>query len=193
METMSAPSVRNQCLAASVGMSYIVYFSNIKEISYFFVFVNSWLSNSDDSVKWIWVNLRLGITQHHFIDIRRFTITVWKNYYGSCFLDCGSVSTWSFVRKCILWMYYQNIWSQTTPTLYFDTNDGKSTNVIYPLNVKYVEKNLFSNIHFQISWLLVLFSQNIYYLYAARLLHGFVAGGVVVVAPVFLIEISSDR
>lgn len=88
--------------------------------------MNLWLSNSDDSVKWIWFNLRLGITKYNFTYIRRFATTNWKNHYGSCFLDCRFISIGSSNRKCILWMYHQNIWSQITVTIHLNTNDGKS-------------------------------------------------------------------
>lgn len=43
------------------------------------------------------------------------------------------------------------------------------------------------------SWLLVLFAQNVYYLYVARIFHGFTAGAIVVMAPVFLLEIANDN
>lgn len=42
-------------------------------------------------------------------------------------------------------------------------------------------------------WLLVLFAQNVYYLYASRLLYGIVLGGAFVVVPLFIREISIDR
>lgn len=41
------------------------------------------------------------------------------------------------------------------------------------------------------SWLLVLF--DVYYLYVARILHGFTAGAIIVIAPVFLIEIANTN
>lgn len=44
-----------------------------------------------------------------------------------------------------------------------------------------------------ISWLLIWFAQNVYYLYCARALSGFVGGGVFVMVPLFLSEIASDR
>lgn len=44
-----------------------------------------------------------------------------------------------------------------------------------------------------LSWILVYFAQDIRYFYVARLLHGFTCGGVMVLAPVFLQEISEDR
>ncbi|XP_031633567.1 facilitated trehalose transporter Tret1-like [Contarinia nasturtii] len=44
-----------------------------------------------------------------------------------------------------------------------------------------------------ISWLLIWFAQNIYYLHAARTLIGVVGGGVFVIVPLFLSEIASDR
>lgn len=45
----------------------------------------------------------------------------------------------------------------------------------------------------QLSWLLVICAQNVYYLFVARVLHGMITGSVLVVAPVFLQEISTDR
>lgn len=42
-----------------------------------------------------------------------------------------------------------------------------------------------------VSWLLILFAQNVYYLYVARLLHGLTAGAIIVIAPIFLIEIAN--
>lgn len=44
-----------------------------------------------------------------------------------------------------------------------------------------------------ISWALKLIAQNIYYLYAARLINGFAAGGVFVIVPLFTTEIAADR
>ncbi|XP_055298714.1 facilitated trehalose transporter Tret1-like [Sitodiplosis mosellana] len=44
-----------------------------------------------------------------------------------------------------------------------------------------------------ISWLLILFAQNVYYLYASRWLNGFVGGGIFVIVPGFLSEIAIDR
>lgn len=41
--------------------------------------------------------------------------------------------------------------------------------------------------------MLVIFAQNVYYLFVARVLHGIITGGALVVAPVFLQEISTDR
>lgn len=43
------------------------------------------------------------------------------------------------------------------------------------------------------SWLLIYYAQNVYYLYASRILNGFVGGGVFVMVPLFLSEIASDR
>lgn len=42
-------------------------------------------------------------------------------------------------------------------------------------------------------WLFVLFAQNVYYLYVSRILYGIVVGGVFVVVPLFIAEISNDR
>ncbi|XP_031623073.1 facilitated trehalose transporter Tret1-like [Contarinia nasturtii] len=44
-----------------------------------------------------------------------------------------------------------------------------------------------------IAWTLVIFAQNVYYLYASRAINGFVGGGVFVIIPVYLSEIASDR
>lgn len=46
---------------------------------------------------------------------------------------------------------------------------------------------------FQLSWLLVYFAQNVYYLYAARLLLGVFGGGSYTIAPLFLSEIAQDQ
>lgn len=43
------------------------------------------------------------------------------------------------------------------------------------------------------SWLMILFAQNVYYLYAARILNGTIGGGMFVLAPMFVSEIASDR
>lgn len=42
-------------------------------------------------------------------------------------------------------------------------------------------------------WLLILYAQNVQYLYVARLLMGIVAGGTFVIVAPFLSEIASDR
>lgn len=44
-----------------------------------------------------------------------------------------------------------------------------------------------------VCWLMVLFAQNVYYLYISRLLYGIVLGGSFVVVPLFIREISVDR
>lgn len=44
-----------------------------------------------------------------------------------------------------------------------------------------------------LSWVLVYIARDIHYFYVARLLHGFTCGGVMVLAPVFLLEIAEDR
>lgn len=46
---------------------------------------------------------------------------------------------------------------------------------------------------FQISWALILFAQNVNYLYASRVLSGFVAGGIFLMIPLYLKEICIDR
>ncbi|XP_055302940.1 uncharacterized protein LOC129568722 [Sitodiplosis mosellana] len=43
-----------------------------------------------------------------------------------------------------------------------------------------------------ISWLLILYAENLYHLYASRLLNGFIGGGLFVVIPLYLSEISID-
>lgn len=44
-----------------------------------------------------------------------------------------------------------------------------------------------------VGWLLMLFAQNVYYLYAARILCGVLGGGVFVVTPAYLAEIADDK
>lgn len=46
---------------------------------------------------------------------------------------------------------------------------------------------------FQISWLLVLYAQNVYYLYAARFLNGFTGASYFIMVPLFFTEIANDR
>lgn len=46
---------------------------------------------------------------------------------------------------------------------------------------------------FQINWLVVWFAQDPTYLYASRLLGGFLGGGGYLIAPMFLTEITDDR
>lgn len=46
---------------------------------------------------------------------------------------------------------------------------------------------------FQIGWMLVLYAQNVYYLYLARLLNGFMGAGLYMIIPQFFTEIASDR
>lgn len=45
----------------------------------------------------------------------------------------------------------------------------------------------------QTAWFMVLYAQNIYYLYVSRLMNGMVGGGVYIVIPVYLSEIADDR
>ena len=44
-----------------------------------------------------------------------------------------------------------------------------------------------------VSWSLILYAKNIYYLYASRLLNGFIGGGQFVIIPLYLSDISIDR
>lgn len=60
----------------------------------------------------------------------------------------------------------------------------------FSINLKLILK---LDYFYQFGWLLVLFAQNIYYLYAARLLNGFVGGGFYTIVPQFLSEIAVDR
>ncbi|KAG4077354.1 hypothetical protein HA402_009755 [Bradysia odoriphaga] len=50
-----------------------------------------------------------------------------------------------------------------------------------------------TSIPMSVSWLLIMFAQNVSYLYVARLLQGFALGGVLSISPVFLVEIADDR
>lgn len=52
---------------------------------------------------------------------------------------------------------------------------------------------MFITIPIIISWLLILYAQNVYYLYASRSLNGFVNGSILVIVPAFLSEIAIDR
>lgn len=45
----------------------------------------------------------------------------------------------------------------------------------------------------QISYLLIIYAQNVYYLYTSRFLTGFVGGAVFVVIPIMVAEIAEDR
>lgn len=45
----------------------------------------------------------------------------------------------------------------------------------------------------QISGFIIIFAQNVYYLYAARALHGLVDGGVQVAIAVYFVEIANDK
>lgn len=49
------------------------------------------------------------------------------------------------------------------------------------------------NIYLQISFLLILYAQNEYYILTARFLGGFVGGGVFVIVPIFIAEIAEDN
>lgn len=70
-----------------------------------------------------------------------------------------------------------------------------------PMMVSFIENEIQFNcsVHencdwtFQTSWMLILFAQNPIYLYVARLLHGFCIGGILLMIPVYLTEISNDR
>lgn len=44
-----------------------------------------------------------------------------------------------------------------------------------------------------VGWTLMLFAQNVYYLYAARVLCGIVGGGIFVITPAYLAEIANDK
>lgn len=51
---------------------------------------------------------------------------------------------------------------------------------------------VFCNI-FQLSWILIIYAKNAFWLYASRLICGFVGGAIFVSTPVFIAEICSDR
>lgn len=51
---------------------------------------------------------------------------------------------------------------------------------------------LMKKIPLQLSWLLVIYAQNVYYLYVARALQGIVDGGLLMTAPVYFVEIAND-
>lgn len=44
----------------------------------------------------------------------------------------------------------------------------------------------------QASWLLILFGENVYYIYIARLLHGVILVGTLTLCQLYLVEIASD-
>lgn len=44
-----------------------------------------------------------------------------------------------------------------------------------------------------ISWSLILFARNVFYLYASRFMGGFFGGGAYIITPLFLSEIANDR
>lgn len=103
----------------------------------------------------------------------------------------GTIAGRCFVGQFFLWIDYEEFWTKASSALHVNPNDceayllhgtSKSLSLMNPYDWK-----------FQTSWLLVIFAQHFYCLYLARLLHGVVAGGVTVVAPVYLLEISSDR
>lgn len=48
-------------------------------------------------------------------------------------------------------------------------------------------------VYFQLSWLLVIYAKNVYWLYASRILCGFVGGAYFIAIPIFVSEICSDR
>lgn len=49
------------------------------------------------------------------------------------------------------------------------------------------------NVFLQVGWLLMLFAENVYYLYGTRVLCGLVGGGVFVITPTYLSEIANDK
>lgn len=46
---------------------------------------------------------------------------------------------------------------------------------------------------FQVSWALIFYAKNIYYIYAARFLHGFVTAGVYSLSQFYFVEIANDK
>lgn len=45
---------------------------------------------------------------------------------------------------------------------------------------------LIDNFVFKMGWILILYAQNVHYLYAARIVNGFVGGGVFSIVPLYL-------
>lgn len=130
-------------------------------------------------------------SKYHPAHFRWIAIAIWKNDYGRSYMDCQFNSRRCFVREFLLRIDYEEFWTKASSALHVNPNDceayllhgtSKSLSLMNPYDWK-----------FQTSWLLVIFAQHFYCLYLARLLHGVVAGGVTVVAPVYLLEISSDR
>lgn len=44
-----------------------------------------------------------------------------------------------------------------------------------------------------VSWVLILFAQNVYYIFVARLLHGLATAGIFALSQLYFIEISNDK
>lgn len=59
----------------------------------------------------------------------------------------------------------------------------------YPQKNKFIKEVCI----FQMSWMLILFAKNVYYLYMARFLNGFFGGGSYTIVPLFLYEIAEDQ
>lgn len=62
------------------------------------------------------------------------------------------------------------------------------------LALKLIWKLLWIDIStFQVSWLLIIFAQNVFYIFVARLLHGISTAGIFSLSQLYFVEISNDK
>lgn len=95
-----------------------------------------------------------------------------------------------------IWMDHKSVWSQNSIA-----NGGCPTNCEFKkleigIDCDYTEiVNNRSHFHlnFQVSWAMILFATNVTQLYIARFLAGFSGGGLFVILPLFIAEISEDK
>lgn len=88
----------------------------------------------------------------------------------------------------LLFGFIANVFGRKMPLVLISIPAIVRTNFLNAVNLI-----LRFNFPFQISWLLIWFAQNVYYLYAARTLSGIVGGGIFILIPLYLSEIASDR
>lgn len=69
----------------------------------------------------------------------------------------------------------------------------RETGVTLPSDLYVLSSKIFKKNSMQLSWIMILFATNVYYLYIARMAIGLAGSGAFFVIPVFVSEIADDK
>lgn len=122
--------------------------------------------------------------------------------YGWTGLDWFHFGHWRSIWHCDCWLDLRLRWSQKFVACTCNSTNRKFSCFFSISFYRIWHGSLwvshaclfvfFLNI-IQISFLLIIYAQNVYYLYVSRVLTGFVGGGLFVVIPLMVAEIAEDR